>query len=580
VRSTSEHDFALPVSAAAPLGVLPPRVLRVAFPLPSPLLRALGPGETSDGALWSDWLAGWGWAWAVVPAACAPKSPLVDIWLDRGRWPRGFDSRVLALAVALKLRVDGDPLVADGAITSDLARVWSAIQRLSQENLGEMLALALLRADSLVFDFASVAPSWPGDVSRVVAERRSLGDDREPTPLWLREGYRMLGDDGFAMLRAEGKSLQDCTEVWDSFTGGRELPDAFALCFWWEATYCLTERHAYDDAARAQATVESLIGNLKALSGIVDPMWHHQQGRLHYYAGNHESALAEYLREYQAHGDDLNVAAMLAREIANVFSDLSCLEAAHAFAARSIDVARSQGQKTELYKSLGRLAEIAIKRGDPLEAVRLYEESLAIQKKLSWDNRAPAQTLTYLGHASLLASQFQSAADWYAQAEAADGDGSSRPYITMGRMALALAEGNVVGLTQLWSANDDRVADWGKHQTHVLPAAVCTLAASRHSEKVRDRLPGIIRSLVDNRYAVEAAFLLKELPEECRLPMVREVESILVRWQKSLGSMPPTLKAIAGPLNGPQIVAEGLRRGNLRNDPDLAAAGYPLTLVG
>jgi hypothetical protein len=62
--------------------------------------------------------------------------------------------------------------------------------------------------------------------------------------------------------------------------------------------------------------------------------------------------------------------------------------------------------------------------------------------------------------------------------------------------------------------------------------------------------------------------------------MVREVESILVRWQKSLGSMPPTLKAIAGPLNGPQIVAEGLRRGNLRNDPDLAAAGYPLTLVG
>ena len=121
-------------------------------------------------------------------------------------------------------------------------------------------------------------------------------------------------------------------------------------------------------------------------------------------------------------------------------------------------------------------------------------------------------------------SQFQSAADWYAQAEAADGDGSSRPYITMGLMALALAEGNVVGLTQLWSANDDQVADWGKHQTHVLPAAVCTLAASRHSEKVRERLPGIIRSLVDNRYAVEAAFLLKELPEECRLPVVREVE--------------------------------------------------------
>lgn len=67
---------------------------------------------------------------------------------------------------------------------------------------------------------------------------------------------------------------------------------------------------------------------------------------------------------------------MLDREIANVLSDFACLAAARRFAEKAVAVVRSQGQRNELYKSLGRLAEISIKLGDLPGAEQLLSESL------------------------------------------------------------------------------------------------------------------------------------------------------------------------------------------------------------
>lgn len=579
MQSTNNRKYSLPVSVSGPIDVLPHRMLRVSFPLPTPLLRALGPGEQADSGLWSDWLAEWGWTWAVAPESCSPEIPLVNLWLNRSAWPRSFDARVLALAVALKLRVDGEPLSADNeTIALDLGRVWRAVSTLSMEVLGEILALALLRADSSIFNFESVTPSWPADVGLVIAERRNLRDDREPAPAWLKSGYALLGET-FSMLRSMGATLEDCQEVWDTFASERELPLAFKMAFWWEAAYCLTERHAYDAAEKAQDKVGALAQILEGLTGLVDQMWHHQQGRLYYYAGNHESALAEFIREYQTHGEDLKVAAMLTREISNVLSDIACLDAAKQFAERSVAVAQSQGQRLELYKSLGRLAEIAIKLGDLAGAEQLLTESLSIQEKLAEDNRSPAQTLTYLGHVAILNGELDKAAEWYDRAGAKDADRSSLPYITMGRFALAAAAGNAVELNQLWNTNRERIEMWATHQTQVLPAAVCMLAAAKHIALAKVRLPSIMRALIENRYAIEAAYMLSALQDDDQSRVVGDIVAMLNRWQKTLGSLPPGIREITGPLNGPTKMVETIRQSALRGSAQLLAACYPMTLT-
>lgn len=573
-----EKNFVFSINLAGPVKALPKRSLQISFPLASPLLRAIGQNETPDSGLWSKWLADWGWAWTITVDSCVPEVPLVNLWLNRSGLPSDFDARALALAVALQMRIDGKPLSSDlEASPIDLERVWRAISSLTQDTLSETLALALLRANSTIFNFSSVAPSWPSDVGHVIAERRDLRDEREPTPTWLKSAYALLGEP-FELLRSMGSSLEECEEIWTSFTNGRELPTAFEMTFWWEATYCLTERHQYEAAEIAQKKISNLVEALEKMTGLIDPMWHHQRGRLYYYAGNHEQALAEFLREYKTHGEDLKVAAMLNREIANVLSDMVCLDAARKFAERSVEIARSQGQKSELYRSLGRLAEIAIKQGDLANAENLLTESLAIQEKLGEENRSPAQTLTYLGHVALLNRDFNKAAEFYDRASSKDVDKSSLPYITMGRFALAAANNNIVGLEQLWNVNCENIELWAKHQTQILPAAVCVHAASKHIELVNKNLPNLVRSLIDNRYAIEAAYLLSDLSFDDQSSLKRDLMATLNRWQKTLSAMPPKIRESVGPLNGPSKFLEVIQ-GRQLNTHDLQYANcYPMTL--
>jgi len=578
MQSGVKPHYCLPVLASAPLAVLPRRKLQVSFARPRPLLRALGKGEQADSRPWCAWLAGWGWAWAVSAEACEPQDLLVRVWLEHKQWPQDFDSRMLALAMALGLRVDGQAL-SEPVGDLDLERIWRVVSNVPCNELAEVLALALLRADTAIFDFDSVAPDWPSEASRVLAERRVFRDDeREPGPAWLRSGYALLGENAIGALRSLGSSLQDCQDIWEAYARDHEVPMAFEMAFWWEATYCLTERHDYEAAEKAQEKVGALARTLEGWSGLIDPMWHHQQGRLYYYAGNYGLALVEFLREYQSHGQDLKVAAMLQREIANVLSDLACLEAAQGFAENSVALARAQGQRTELYKSLGRLAEILIKRGDLEGAEQHLSESLTIQKKLGDENRSPAQTLAYLGHVAVLRGRLEQAGQWYALCEEQH-DPASMPYLTMGRFALAAAAGNAVELDRLWQDNQRQVERWLSHQTLVLPAAVCMLAAAKHHEGARKLMTSAVQALIDSRYVIEAAYMLPELAQEDRAPFVHAITGVLNGWKKNLTSLPPAFANLTGPLRGPAQLGEEIRKANLRDNAALQFVCYPMTLT-
>lgn len=190
MRSTGSLGFSLPVSLAAPVEVLPRRSLRVSFSSPTPLLRALGPGEKPDDARWSACLAEWGWA--VAPEGCAPgyRWPACGWTGRRGRVVSGVGAGGGSATACRWRAVAG---VAQGDRDRP-GRVWRTISSLSQDPR-RGLALALLRANADVFNFASVAPSWPADVGLVIAERRRLRDERSRRRsgcVWLRPARRCL----------------------------------------------------------------------------------------------------------------------------------------------------------------------------------------------------------------------------------------------------------------------------------------------------------------------------------------------------------------------------------------------------
>lgn len=577
--SMRDGAFVLGQVVPGPVRALAGRSLKVSFALPSPMLRVLGVGESPAVGMWSEWLAEWGWTWAVEVDACAPKLPLVDVWFRRAGWPAGFDARVMALAHRLRLRVDGVPLGTEDV--SVLDRSWQAVASVTRKSLADVLSLALMRGDRTIFDFGGSAPAWPEDVARVLLERRPLANPRRPRPAWLATGYRFLGEDGIGSLRELAMSFSDCQGIRLSLIGDERWPAGFELAFWWEAVYCLTERHAFADAHQAQEALAKAAGELETQTGLVEPLWRHQQGRLHYYAGDHEAALAAYLREYAARSGDLAVVPMLAREIANVLSDIGCIDGARRFAERSLDIAREQCMDVEEYKTLGRLAEVSIKEDDIERARALLEASLDIQERTR-DRLSPAQTQCYLGHAALLAGDLEGAQAWYDKAEANDSTGSALPYVTMGRFSLASRQGNAVALEQLWSRHRSDIVGWAEHATHVLPAAVATLAASGTNDEAAKRLPVLARTLVDARYAVEAIGLLSALPKSDASSIGKTIVDVLSRWQRMLKSIPPDVAKDAGTLAGTARLLDAAQRANSREEWgafELVALTYPMSLA-
>lgn len=148
----------------------------------------------------------------------------------------------------------------------------------------------------------------------------------------------------------------------------------------------------------------------------------------------------------------------------------------------------------------------------------------------------------------------------------------------MGRFALAAAEDGVA-MAQLWNAQREEIEIWAKHPTQVLPAAVCMLVAARHVPSAKDRLPAVVRRLIENCYAIEAAYALPDLPAGQQLPMRKDIITIVNRWKRAIDSLPPEMGRIAGPLNGPGAIVELIRDSSLRKDTRLRAACYPMTLV-
>jgi hypothetical protein len=97
--------------------------------------------------------------------------------------------------------------------------------------------------------------------------------------------------------------------------------------------------------------------------------------------------------------------------------------------------------------------------------------------------------------------------------------------------------------------------------------AVCTLVTSRCSEDAKLRLPGVVRSLVDNRYAIEAAYALPSLPLENQEVLSKEIIAMLRRWHKTLDFFPHELSDLMGAQDGTVQFIEAIRQKRLHEPP-------------
>lgn len=566
------------------LAALPPRPMELGVAGPLPLL-APKREQTPEGAdgFGSEWLGAWGWQWKHPRNAYRIGAPYLRPWLRRVNLDVPFDPRAAILAARLRLKTE-QACFSPKLTHLEPESLARALAEVTPESLREALAQALVMADDKVFDFADAAPQWPDDLRRARFERDDEIRRRKPAPAWLAQGYA-LASEGFRRLRSQAATHAEAQAILDDIAQGRDLPFALALVFWWEAVYVLTERGALAEAQKAQQQLDRVAQGLQACTGLVDPLWQHQQGRLAYYVGNLPEALRAYAAQWQRIGAyEPSRRVIVARDIANVLSDLGCLATAHRFAEHALTLAREQALDKELFKTLGRLGEIAIKAGRLEEAHGRYLESLEIQQRLG--ERHLAQTLCYLGHVAVLRGQSEEARRYYAEAEREDTQGYSRPYRLMGQFGLAAHERDANALVALWQENEHALCRlWlegagpaGADPTLALPAATAIFAAATRLPAAQAWRQPAVEGLLRSHYLVEAACACLDLDAAARAALAPRTVSRLDAWEKALAPVALTLdRERIKPDSQLSALAHALREG--KPERWLRRLAYPLNLV-
>ncbi len=386
---------------------------------------------------------------------------------------------------------------------------------------------------------------WKTDIRIVIQERDNLTRRRYPKSVLLNHGYQLL--ELISKQRTERPTQQELISAWENLNQQAtiKLPLIFAIVYWGEAAYRLTELGKMTEAQSLfEKQTEAIIKLLKYrpyLKNILNSgLWLHHIGRLAYYYGDFSSALQHFSKELRLLKKDSALKARLQRNIASVLSDMGHLQNAKQLAEESLKKQQSENDP-ELYKTLGRLGEIHARLGKYVQAIDYYEKSWKEQEELKTKD---GQTAIYLGHAYLLNGELYTAEKWYKQAELADNkqEKDFNPYLIMGRIALALHQSQVDQLLALWESNQDKLADLRGEK--VLPAAVsatgvyCALPNKSNCKLLEEA----IEKLIKENYFIEAIYPLMLRYGYCGPTLtgarfLRRIIDGLIPWQQAINQL-------------------------------------------
>jgi len=512
-----------------------------------------------------------------------PTPPAPWRTLD-GTVDHGAHADAIGLAVARELR-----LVADREATPiSLQRLHAAADLTTR--VREAVGFALINLHLRWDRHTPLLGDWQGAVRRVLLERfQSFTKRRTEIPL-LRQGFELLH--AVAALRDRPAEPDAIRVAWEEYTAHHSAPLAYGLAFWAEATYRLSEVGLMDAARESLTRMENLGRELAAqLPGLdedlVAGMWWHHRGRLAYYQGDFPRALDSFAAEWRLL-DRLNGAsrARLHRNTAGVLTDAGYLDLAEALTRQGL-ATQALNDEPEHFKTLGRLAEIQLRRGDLAGAAETYQRSWEQQA----DTQRSGQTLTYRGHVALLAGHPGTAREHYEAAEERDRRQNIHfnPYLCMGQAALALRGGEREELTtmaELYREDFQRLRG-----IQVLPRAVFHGALFLQDLLAAEDLRAEITLLLDEYYAIEALYLLNlayPTPESATAPLER-ITSLLGDWQATVQRFRqrlPRIIPVDTPANGvtPEVLLPVLRECQRDNHwtplLPLRARIYPMNLLG
>jgi len=402
------------------------------------------------------------------------------------------------------------------------------------KNIHEAFAFALFDFKA-PFDDQPELEQWRSDVRVVIHERDNLPRLRRSQSVLLRHAYQLL--DLMSDLREIRPPAEDFISEWDDFKNKAtiELPLIFAIVYWGEAAYCLTEignmLEAQTFLDKQNQAVDELLSLLPFLSDdLAGGLWRHHLGRLAYYRGDFGDALQQYCMEWKLHQEDSALKARLQRSIASVLSDIGHLDMAQHLAEQALEK-QQRNSDPEEYKTLGRLGEIYARQGDYSQAIEYFSQSWEIQSSRTREG----QTAIYLGHAHLLLGELSQAEAYYGQAEKADQkqNKSFNPYLLMGRIALAQREGDAEQVKNLWETHQDKLDKLRGDK--VLPAAVIATAVFLCDAAQVDLIDLYIEKLIAENYLIEVIF-----PLQLRHPNAGQLDRIikgLRQWQQGIDAL-------------------------------------------
>lgn len=454
-----------------------------------------------------------------------------------------------------------------------------------REDVREALTYWLLCSTHPLDGRPDLKKSWRSDTDEVLV-RRSLvwvGRRRPPEPL-LAASQRLLEE--LTRLRLIASTLDSYEELIKAMAVlAPPLPDAFRQVIWWEAGYQLSARGLHQEADIAaqlyREACDRLTLRLPGLSKGGLPGFGVSVGQRAYYAGNFGVALLAYSKEWKSGSEQHR--SRLKRLIANIFSDLGALGAAARLADEALAEQEVAGDP-EVYKTLGRRGEIALRLGDAEGAAEYYRRSYDAQTELLGEKGAGGQTAVYRGHAALLAGHPDEAAGWYAEAHRADAEKDSRlnVYALMGEAALALRRNDHAAvlkcLVRLDGTEDKLI------QGDELPRAIVILAGVAAGEP-RERGVTAIQELLKHNYMAEALVLLPLVYRHARMvdKILNRIAEALRLWDKALLELPELAgDRVEGDL-WPSVLLEAIaavkKKDNLKPLVDLRKRIFPANFV-
>lgn len=488
--------------------------------IPLPILRPLSATETvaPTASAWEKSLAQCGLTWNYEPETLRSAQPLQRFYQRQGL--AHCDPRAVALANLLGL------LPASTFNAAQLAQI-------DLEHVKTLLAATLLPPCPPIVDWHRIAPTWTHDAIAAMVERQKNVRRRNPPHPWLTAGYRLIAE-YFPKLK-QTKTLAEAEALWRQFETEAQPPAALAVAYWWEAAWSLSEAGNIPDASHAAKLSVKRLGELAPSGRHPDSRWQHQQGRIAYYQGNFPRALEILTTNWLQLSRDPLAQAAVARDLANLLSDMGELTAAKTLAETSLRAAEDQGQSEELLKTHGRLAEIALKQGDWDTARHHLEAAMP----LATTPQEKARIFTYSGHLAILTQEWDAAQTAYDNAAALQPENL---YRLMGQFALAAWRGNTAQLAQAWEQHATYLTAQYDHPTHILPAAVCLLAAASAIDAAKTALPEAAAALIRHRFVWETLPFLVALPAEESSPLWPKLQATAQSWQLAIDQLDPEIR--------------------------------------